>query len=90
MPIVSDKYRGTTMYFHVLAELVRAAQYRGLTTYYCAFDGGPPEFLGTQGWWRRQSRRGGLVGSVGRILDAGRRRLHCPLCDIMRRGRQDT
>ena len=33
MPIVSDKYRGTTMCFHVLAELVRAAQYRGLTTY---------------------------------------------------------
>ena len=33
MPVVSDKYRGTTKYFHVLAELVRAAQYRGLTTY---------------------------------------------------------
>ena len=29
----SDKYRGTTKYFHVLAELVRAAQYRGRTTY---------------------------------------------------------
>ena len=28
-----DKYRGTTKYFHVLADLVRAAQYRGLTTY---------------------------------------------------------
>jgi alkylated DNA nucleotide flippase Atl1 len=27
------KYRGTTKYFHVLAELVRAAQYRGVTTY---------------------------------------------------------
>lgn len=27
------KYRGTTTYVHVLAELVRAAQYRGLTTY---------------------------------------------------------
>lgn len=27
------KYRGTTIYFHVMAELVRAAQYRGLTTY---------------------------------------------------------
>ena len=26
-------YRGTTVYVHVLAELVRAAQYRGLTTY---------------------------------------------------------
>jgi hypothetical protein len=26
-------YRGTTTYVHVLAELVRAAQYRGLTTY---------------------------------------------------------
>jgi len=26
-------YRGTTTYFHVLAELVRAAQYRGVTTY---------------------------------------------------------
>ena len=33
MPVVSDKYRGTTVYFHVHAELVRAAQYRGLTTY---------------------------------------------------------
>ena len=33
MPVVSDKYRGTTMYFHVLAELVRAAQYQGRTTY---------------------------------------------------------
>ena len=33
MPVVSDKYRGTTKYFHVLAELIRAAQYRGLTTY---------------------------------------------------------
>ena len=33
MPVVSDKYRGTTTYFHVLAELVRAAQYRGRTTY---------------------------------------------------------
>jgi hypothetical protein len=26
-------YRGTTTYVHVLAELVRAAQYRGVTTY---------------------------------------------------------
>lgn len=33
MRIVKDKYRGTTRYFHVMAELVRAAQYRGLTTY---------------------------------------------------------
>ena len=33
MPVVSDKYRGTTKYLHVLAELVRAAQYRELTTY---------------------------------------------------------
>src|SRR5437764_15237002 len=33
MPIVADKYRGSTKYFHVLAELVRAAQYQGLTTY---------------------------------------------------------
>jgi hypothetical protein len=33
MPFVKDKYRGTTKYFHALAELVRAAQYRGLTTY---------------------------------------------------------
>ena len=30
---VKDKYRGTTVYFHVLSELVRAAQYRGVTTY---------------------------------------------------------
>jgi hypothetical protein len=27
------KYRGTPMYFHVMAELVRAAQYRGVTTH---------------------------------------------------------
>ena len=33
MPIVPDKYRGTTTYFHLHGELVRAAQYRGLTTY---------------------------------------------------------
>jgi hypothetical protein len=33
MPKVSDRYRGTTEYVLVLAELVRAAQYRGLTTY---------------------------------------------------------
>jgi hypothetical protein len=33
MSAVKDKYRGTTTYVHVLAELVRAAQYRGLTTY---------------------------------------------------------
>lgn len=33
MPHVKNKYRGTTVYFHVLAELVRAAQYRGITTY---------------------------------------------------------
>ena len=33
MSVATDKYRGTTKYFHVFAELVRAAQYRGLTTY---------------------------------------------------------
>ena len=33
MNAAKDKYRGTTTYVHVLAELVRAAQYRGLTTY---------------------------------------------------------
>jgi len=33
MSAVKNKYRGTTTYVHVLAELVRAAQYRGLTTY---------------------------------------------------------
>jgi hypothetical protein len=33
MRVVKDKYRGTTTYFHVLAELVRAAQYKGITTY---------------------------------------------------------
>jgi hypothetical protein len=33
MPKVSDRYRGTTDYARVLAELVRAAEYRGLTTY---------------------------------------------------------
>lgn len=30
---MESKYRGTTRYFHVMAELVRAAQYRGVTTY---------------------------------------------------------
>ena len=33
MPVVSDKYGGTTDYALVLGELVRAAQYRGFTTY---------------------------------------------------------
>lgn len=33
MSEVKDKYRGRTIYFHVFAELVRAAQYRGVTTY---------------------------------------------------------
>ena len=33
MTVVKNKYRGTTKYVHVLAELVRAAQYRGATTY---------------------------------------------------------
>ena len=33
MFVVRDKYRGKTTYFHVLAELVRAAQYRGQTTW---------------------------------------------------------
>jgi hypothetical protein len=31
--IVKDKYRRTTTYARVLAELVRAAEYRGVTTY---------------------------------------------------------
>ncbi len=33
MKRVKDKYRGTPKYFLVMAELVRAAQYRGVTTY---------------------------------------------------------
>lgn len=33
MSVVSDKYRGTTDYVLLLAHLVRAAQYRALTTY---------------------------------------------------------
>ena len=33
MSVVNDKYRGTADYALVLGELVRAAQYRGLTTY---------------------------------------------------------
>lgn len=33
MSAVTDKYRNTTTYDGVWAELVRAAQYRGLTTY---------------------------------------------------------
>jgi hypothetical protein len=30
---VTNRYRGTTNYIRVLAELVRAAEYRGVTTY---------------------------------------------------------
>jgi len=33
MSKVPDRYRGTTKNVHVLGELVRAAQYRGATTY---------------------------------------------------------
>jgi hypothetical protein len=33
MGSVKNKYRGTTTYVHVLAELVRAAQYRATTPY---------------------------------------------------------
>lgn len=33
MTTVKDRYRGSTIYFHVHGELVRAAQYRGFTTY---------------------------------------------------------
>ena len=33
MPYVNGKYRGTTDYILALGELVRAAQYEGLTTY---------------------------------------------------------
>ena len=33
MAVVKNRYRGKKEYFHVLAELVRAAQYRGKTTY---------------------------------------------------------
>ena len=33
MKQVKNKYRGKTVYFYVLAELVRASQYRGSTTY---------------------------------------------------------
>ena len=33
MPIISNKYRNTVHYIHVYDELVRAAQYRGTTTY---------------------------------------------------------
>jgi hypothetical protein len=33
MSIVANKYRGSTKYFRVHGELVRAAQYRGVTTY---------------------------------------------------------
>ena len=33
MSVVSDKYRGTITYARVLGELVRAAEYRGVTTY---------------------------------------------------------
>jgi hypothetical protein len=33
MATVPNRYRGTTEYVRVLAELVRAAEYRGVTTY---------------------------------------------------------
>lgn len=33
MPVVEDKYRGSTKYMQVCAELIQAAQYRGVTTY---------------------------------------------------------
>ena len=33
MSAVKDRYRGTPTYVRVLAELVRAAEYRGVTTY---------------------------------------------------------
>ncbi len=33
MKRVRDKYRGQTVYFHVMAELIRAAQYCGSATY---------------------------------------------------------
>lgn len=33
MSVVKDRYRGTTKYVHVLGEMVRAAQYRGVTSY---------------------------------------------------------
>jgi hypothetical protein len=33
MPIVKDKYRGTTLYHLVHAELITAARYRGTITY---------------------------------------------------------
>lgn len=33
MSVVQDKYRGTIEYVRVLAELVRAAEFRGMTTY---------------------------------------------------------
>lgn len=33
MAVVTSKYRGTPNYFRVLAELVRAAEYRGMKTY---------------------------------------------------------
>jgi hypothetical protein len=33
MPIVKDKYRGTTLYHLIHAELIAAARYRGTVTY---------------------------------------------------------
>ena len=33
MSVVSDRYRGTIAYARVLGELVRTAEYRGVTTY---------------------------------------------------------
>ena len=33
MSIIKSKYRGSVEYYHVFSELIRVAQYRGLTTY---------------------------------------------------------
>ena len=33
MDVVKDRYRGTTDYMRVMAELIHAAEYRGVTTY---------------------------------------------------------
>ena len=76
MSVVNDKYRGTTKYFHVLAELVRAAQYRGLTTYQdIAILMGLPQSGNHMGrdcltaWSGRAGTQTGAGATGGKLLD---------------------
>lgn len=60
MKHVKDKYRGKTVYFHVLAELVRAAQYQGTTTYQDI-----AVIMGLPAWGRYMGRETGhILGEI--------------------------